>query len=547
MTERNPDNLAADLSAYLDGELDESRQREVERLLAESADARRMLGELRTVADQLARLPRLHAPTSLIVRLADRAESHLHTPIQASRRRLRTLRLFAQLTAAAAAVAACVFIGYEIRDYSERATKQVSLNSTRAQPAKEAPLDALAAIPPHRAARDDLRPESPPDDKDKEAVLAKAPAEPVGKPTPVIAADSVADTLAYSTEAAPTATPLPVDAPSVNIIVATRTEQEYLRTAVLLADWNARRTPPQDELQIAAAPKKIETAYQLDVVELPTRIDQLARNVAAPDQVQVQMSFDAGRANILAQRSQVPAPTAAKLSQAFDESNVLRTETKSAPVRGGAGTYAVQAKAAEPPRGDPTLMGSNVAAPEVNAPAASLSPSSGPKGESGTVMRRNAVREQPAAAAGGGRGGALAGRLEDRRDEETKARELHERHAEATAEPELPIVWVDPPGSQPAARRIAEGAGTTRVAASQQIDLATKQIEQAGEGTWAYQLFERLFLRTPAPDMRQFWAYDGDRAARAHDQIALRVTLLPPSAPVETSATTPATAPAPLP
>ena len=117
MTERKSDNLTADLSAYLDGELDEQRRHEVEEFLAESADARRALDELRTVSGQIAALPRRRAPATVTFALAARAEDRLLVPNPLPSPRMRTVRLFAQVAATAAALAACVFIGYEVRDY----------------------------------------------------------------------------------------------------------------------------------------------------------------------------------------------------------------------------------------------------------------------------------------------------------------------------------------------------------------------------------------------------------------------------------------------
>lgn len=60
------DNLTADLSAYLDGELDSSRRAEVEALLERSAEARRTLADLRRVASGLREMPRASAPDDLV-------------------------------------------------------------------------------------------------------------------------------------------------------------------------------------------------------------------------------------------------------------------------------------------------------------------------------------------------------------------------------------------------------------------------------------------------------------------------------------------------
>ena len=113
MVSRERDNLEADLSAYLDGELSEARAHEVEQHLAESAEARRLLDELREVSGQLGLLPRRPAPDSLAAELACQVEIRQTPAAQPAARRQRIIRLFAQLSASAAVVAACVFVGYQ--------------------------------------------------------------------------------------------------------------------------------------------------------------------------------------------------------------------------------------------------------------------------------------------------------------------------------------------------------------------------------------------------------------------------------------------------
>jgi hypothetical protein len=68
----DPAKHGPDLSAYLDGELDAHRAAEVERLLAESSEARVYLDELRAVAGGLRSLPRLSAPDALRAALRSR-------------------------------------------------------------------------------------------------------------------------------------------------------------------------------------------------------------------------------------------------------------------------------------------------------------------------------------------------------------------------------------------------------------------------------------------------------------------------------------------
>lgn len=101
------DNLEAELSAYLDGELPAERVAAIERRLRSDAQARRLLEELRDVARHLAALPRLPAPP----RVAQAVEAALRRRGDAGADDrvipLRTLRL----AASASLLAACILIG----------------------------------------------------------------------------------------------------------------------------------------------------------------------------------------------------------------------------------------------------------------------------------------------------------------------------------------------------------------------------------------------------------------------------------------------------
>jgi len=119
VTASERDNLMAELSAYLDGELDSQTSAAVERLLAESAEARRTLEELRAVSRALRELPVQSAPRPLADSvLADirRAAGRVGpaSPAGAARgsaatpppqRTLRTLRIATRLFAVAATLA----------------------------------------------------------------------------------------------------------------------------------------------------------------------------------------------------------------------------------------------------------------------------------------------------------------------------------------------------------------------------------------------------------------------------------------------------------
>ncbi len=113
MTHDPRDVEMADLSAYLDGELDAARASEVERWLARSAEARAALDELRAVSRGLRDLPRLRAPAGLadaiVARHADRPAGQQ----SAARRAVRPFGAWPRATLSAAAMLVFgVFLGW---------------------------------------------------------------------------------------------------------------------------------------------------------------------------------------------------------------------------------------------------------------------------------------------------------------------------------------------------------------------------------------------------------------------------------------------------
>ncbi len=123
------EELIADLSAYLDGELDEARRAEVDALLRESEPARALLAELKSVSRGLAALPRMRAPR----RVAERIDGELRRRALRMRDAAGLLRLGVRLTGAAALIAVGVFVG------------RFSLQPEGAGPAAAPLVDALQA------------------------------------------------------------------------------------------------------------------------------------------------------------------------------------------------------------------------------------------------------------------------------------------------------------------------------------------------------------------------------------------------------------------
>ena len=147
----NPEhnNLEADLSAYLDGELSASRTQAVEHLLAESAETRRTLEDLRQVRDQLTALPRLQLPAEPADSLVRRAEKELISRSAPAARRARLLRLFGPLTAVAAVLVVGLFIGYQALE--PYLATRLNSPTPRAEPAAK-------PEPPHAVAREPQEP-----------------------------------------------------------------------------------------------------------------------------------------------------------------------------------------------------------------------------------------------------------------------------------------------------------------------------------------------------------------------------------------------------
>src|SRR5687767_14842318 len=89
MDEKQRQHLESQLSAYLDNELSERERLEVEAFLAEYADARALLTELRATISVVQKLPRAKASEQLVERLRTRMErdallgpAHVDEPAQ---------------------------------------------------------------------------------------------------------------------------------------------------------------------------------------------------------------------------------------------------------------------------------------------------------------------------------------------------------------------------------------------------------------------------------------------------------------------------------
>ncbi|MEP0846229.1 MAG: hypothetical protein HRF50_05335 [Phycisphaerae bacterium] len=111
MTPDDDERRRAELSAYLDGELDPRRAAEIELWLAESAPARSLLAELRAVSEGVRELPHAAAPPGFADAVVAAAAA---SPARSAQRALllRSLRAATRVSTAAALIAIGVFVGW---------------------------------------------------------------------------------------------------------------------------------------------------------------------------------------------------------------------------------------------------------------------------------------------------------------------------------------------------------------------------------------------------------------------------------------------------
>ena len=187
MTPVDPDNLGADLSAYLDGALDPQRTRAIERLLRESPAAREMLAELREVSRQLDELPRLRSPEDL----AGAFRGSPRRDATASLRRARLIRMVTRISASAALILVGLVAGRTL--YQPATEPQSATNVRRLAPAQR---DAAGAGVPARPAPARIAAPA--------RVRGASPERPASEPEveagPVVARSPVPDRIAASGE-----------------------------------------------------------------------------------------------------------------------------------------------------------------------------------------------------------------------------------------------------------------------------------------------------------------------------------------------------------
>lgn len=479
MTGPVPNKLEADLSAYLDGELTPEGRAAVERLLAESPAARALLAQLRSVSEQLATLPRQQAPADLAAMLQRHAERQL---LFGSRRTLVScvLRIWPQLTASAAVLVACMWVGwYTLRTISSAPGSTPPAIHTPAAEPSQTPMVPnavqLAAVPPVRDEIVDSATKGAVERVSGDMTVAARSARAgvdsavraLEEPAPVVRAEASlplavaappeAPIVASSggTAAAPVAdAPLAVateaeadGAAVVQITVVTTDIAEYDAVRETLIAWRSAPAPAGGNIGGAAGTARatpVRETLHVPATELKARIDALGDVVAARSQVHVQMNLDASASDVLAQaggaRPEPPAPVYAYYLERWATFDYLRrAPADSAVLRGQR-------------FGTPLRPGTRTA--EATQPATSAT-TSRPEGADTVASDSDAMCDQEFGRAYNERLNAAMqkGRPDNsaaRRDLQTfPGDSLRARHRAATESEDVEIVFVDPPTSQP--------------------------------------------------------------------------------------------------
>ncbi len=303
MTERHDDNLDADLSAYLDGELSAERAREIESLIARSDEAAGALGELRAVSDELQALPRRQAPSELMAAVTGQQEKRPPVDGVGSRRRPRVLRLFGQMAAAAAVLAACVYVSWQALDQPPSVARvemarqpeptQPSPTNEPAAAAEEKAVDVFVARG-MRQPTDIVESAAPPEAFNsggpaRRSIVQRGRKKGAEHAGEQILSAGVAGELDDQVAVGGSLPGIPANialddssAPAVKVLITPSSAEEYRAVSTVLADWQAEAVPVAEE-------DGCESTFYFATTDLSRRIEEL--DAGAPGRVRVQMSY----------------------------------------------------------------------------------------------------------------------------------------------------------------------------------------------------------------------------------------------------------------
>ena len=317
MNERHSDNLEADLSAYLDGELSGERAREIEDLIARSDEAARTLDELRAVSDAIGALPQRSAPPELMFAVTRKLAGQSPADSAGLRRQTRVLRLVGQVTAAAAVLAACVYVSLHALDRRQPAYGVATVSrqeAPRPTESHELAPDVLVGIEPRVSrglAEEAATPETTREPRERGRGVVqrghkKSDVRGVERLPSAGAAGVVsADVATGGAEAAAGISLDGLASPTVKVWITPASVEEYQAASDVLAQWRVENAPPK------AGEDVNEDTYYFAAADLSRRIGEL--NDSAPSRVRVQMSFSAADRGFLelaagGQRGSTPRP-----------------------------------------------------------------------------------------------------------------------------------------------------------------------------------------------------------------------------------------------
>lgn len=312
MAAPDADKLIDDLSAYLDGELDADRVHEINALLERSPDARRHLDDLRQIAVELRAMPRAVAPDDLPAAIL--RGSHIGQRKNALGIGRELYPRLGQYTGVAAAAMLFFGLGTLIGPYLPRMSRVESSTEqppliTNLTPKSPAASDFTVASPANEVARapidyqrlkslgyageshDD---ESPTISAEESVVVAGRTG--AGSSGHVVAVDGdAAETTRADNDNGQS------DGPIVNIVVNTRTPEEFANAQHEVNNWNdVAKNPKARATRIdAGVGDSVDVATQqvLSANVRPARANKLIGILQQqlPDGVEVSVAFNASQ------------------------------------------------------------------------------------------------------------------------------------------------------------------------------------------------------------------------------------------------------------
>ncbi|MEW6249762.1 MAG: hypothetical protein AB1716_03885 [Planctomycetota bacterium] len=557
-----PDNLEADLSVWLDGELPPERAREVEALLAASPEARRLLADLRAVSARIAALPRMSAPPELAHNLEQLTAQRASTTAHRVRRGPRILRLSLPFAAAAAIVLTVLVLTDRSATSPSTPSLKGVVTAPQAGPSGEAAVAPRADrslairseatgdeaphvvhVEGHPAAAAPVRPEVAATEADKSArpadELAFADETGLAGPTAEVRtqySEALLSDIAQVAQAAPQA-----ETPTVDVYIASRNVHEYQYWQGILASAERAKAavapamrgrggasepmaggrghpevppPPVEETELGnAVLLPLQQTERVAPLALPGRLDTL-RSLARDLNGDADLRFEVQmRAASVRELSRTWATVHPEL-----EAGLRRAAgTTGQPARPSAATGQARGGGRGAPAAQP--------APPVGASDARSAPASPAVRESNQDNRRKSEVGGRFQLGRGARGSDYG--------------QLRERHRQVTEEPELTIVIVPAPAgpaTRPAATPEALGAPAGQSAAA-----AATEPSQAPGAAPATPPPVPVTRRAAAPDAaNEPYAQPALATSQAGSpMIELRIVVLPPSPPPPAAASQP--------